>query len=332
MKIDPSELGAPLRFRPEYQRLIWGGQRLAQWRPDMPAGPIGESWELADHDRGVSVVANGPLAGHTLRELVEHAGVALVGPGFGGGRFPLMVKILDVHDRLSVQVHPDDALARLLGVGDNGKTECWVILEDGGSVFQGTRPGVDRTVFETALRDGAVVSTLNRFDCRAGDVFFLPARTVHAVGDGCLLYEIQQTSDVTFRVDDWGRVGLDGRTRPLHLAESMVTIDFACSDFGPFRPACTEAPHGVGAVRQLADCPYFLMEEVRLPASTVLERSCCEACTIITCVKGEGEIETKAGRCTIASLQTVLVSSSANAWCAVARSSGLTLLSATPKL
>ena len=128
------EVRAPLIFHPAYHRLVWGGRRMEAWGRALPPGPIGEAWELADHPRGMSIVADGPLAGLSLHDLVERAGRALVGHGFAGSEFPLMVKLIDASLRLSVQVHPDDAIARALGVGQHGKSECWVFLADGGEI------------------------------------------------------------------------------------------------------------------------------------------------------------------------------------------------------
>ena len=221
-----SSLLGPLQFRPSYQTIVWGGRHMAAWRSDLPDGPIGESWDLADHPRGMSVIATGPLAGKSLRELTETYGRELVGPSFQGGDFPLLIKLIDANDRLSIQVHPDDDLAQKLGVGKRGKTECWYLISDGGELFVGTRPGITKDSFDHARKNGTLSSTLNRFVTKPGDFFFIPARTVHALGAGCLIYEIQQTCDTTFRVDDWGRVGLDGKPRPLHVNESLTTIDF----------------------------------------------------------------------------------------------------------
>ncbi len=325
-------LCAPLLFRPVYQRLVWGGRRLANWRTDLPAGPVGESWELADHARGMSLVAEGAWAGQSLRQLVEQAGPELVGRGFAGGPFPVMVKILDAADRLSVQVHPDDEIARRLGLGPNGKSECWFVLSDGGALYQGTRRGVDRHAFESALASGgALADLLNRFESAAGDVFFLEARTVHALGAGCLLYEVQQTSDVTFRVYDWDRLGLDGKPRPLHVAESLATIDFARDGFGPHQPAWQSLPGGVGA-RSLADCPYFVLEQYRIPAGANLPFTSVEACAVITCVEGAGVLRTEEGRATIAAMQTALIPAAAQSWQATAGPQGLEVLVATPRL
>jgi mannose-6-phosphate isomerase len=310
---------------------VWGGRRLQQWRQDLPPGPIGESWDLADHERGMSVVAQGPLAGCTLRQLVAEAGPALVGAGFRGGVFPLMVKLIDAADHLSVQVHPDDVTASILGAGDRGKTECWVILADGGILFQGTRPGVHRDAFERALADHTLAATLNRFEGRAGDVFFIEARTVHALGEGCLLYEIQQTSDITFRVDDWDRMGLDGKPRQLHVAESLATIDFSRTGFGPLRPAWHTDPTGGVASRSLVTCPYFAVEEFRVSAGATLRRPLRDACAVVTCVDGRGVLMTDGSALPLVPLQTALLPAACGSWQARADSATLDLLVATPR-
>jgi mannose-6-phosphate isomerase len=326
------DLLAPLTFRPAYQALVWGGRRLQRWRPDLPPGPIGESWDLSDHKHGMSVVAQGPLAGHTLRELVVEAGPALVGTGFRGGVFPLMVKLIDAADHLSVQVHPDDATASILGVDDRGKTECWVILADGGALFQGTHSGVNREAFEHALADRTLAATLNRFEGRAGDVFFIEARTVHALGEGCLLYEIQQTSDITFRVYDWDRMGLDGRPRPLHVAESLATIDFSRTGFGPLRPQWQSDPAGGVASRSLVTCPYFRVEQFRIAAGATLRRPPRDTCAVVTCIDGRGVLQTEGGALPIVPMQTALLPAVAGTWWADSGEARLELLVAYPQL
>lgn len=319
-------LTAPLRFTPVYQNLIWGGRRMAAWRGDLPDGPVGESWDLADHPRGMSLVAQGPHTGCSLRELTSMYGPALVGDGFTGGDFPLMVKLIDANERLSVQVHPDDALARSLGVGQRGKTECWLMVGDGGELFVGTQPGTDRALFEKAVRERRVADTLNRFRTSDGDFFFLAARTVHAVGSGCLLYEVQQTCDVTFRVDDWGRVGLDGKPRPLHVSESLATIDFSASSNGPVQAAFVPHPQG-GSVRYLADCAYFTVQERR---ATRTAGGGAGRCSIVICLSGSGHLTTAGGELTINAMQTLLVPAAAGPWIATAITSELHLLVAQP--
>ena len=305
---------------------------MEMWERTLPEGPIGEAWELADHPRGMSVVGDGRFAGLTLRELVARASASLVGAGFRGGEFPLMVKLIDARLRLSVQVHPDEAVARALGVGQHGKTECWVFLADGGEIYQGTRPGIGRVQFERALAEHHVSDTLNRFEARRGDVFFLPARTVHALGEGCLLYEVQQTSDITFRVYDWDRSGLDGRPRPLHVAESMATIDFGRTGFGPQATEAWRPIHASPAgceERELVACPYFTLREQRVRGR--IEQATMETCWVVTCVAGRGALSTPAGQVALLPMQTVLVPADAGSWCVDVPSGSADLLVATPK-
>lgn len=306
---------------------------MALYRDDLPEGPVGESWDLADQARGMSVVRFGPFAGTTLGDLTAARGKELVGDDFAGGAFPLLVKLIDASDRLSVQVHPDDALAQQLGLGENGKTECWFMLGDGGELFQGTRPGVERAAFEAAVASNRVEETLNRFETRDGDFFFLDARTVHALGRNCLLYEVQQTSDITFRVSDWGRMGLDGLPRPLHLAESLQTIDFSRTGFGPVAAVPQPDPSG-GLSRRLADCAYFQVQERVLPKtgdSTTFVSPASRVCSIVTCLAGKGELHTEGGSVTLSPMQTVLVPAAANGWRAEALSPHFRLLASSPK-
>ncbi len=304
-------LELPLVFAPVYKKLVWGGRRMQSWRQDLPAGPIGESWDLSDHPEGMSVVAQGDLSGRTLAELVAAAPEPLVGRGFAGRAFPLMVKLIDAGDRLSVQVHPDDAIARRLGLADGGKTECWRVLTDGGLIYQGTRAGIDRVAFERALAEGTVAGTLNRYDARAGDFFFLEARTVHALGKGCLLYEIQQTSNLTFRVHDWGRVGLDGKPRPLHVAESLETIDFSRTGFGPRQPPW--AGHALGgSVRLLADSRHFRLEERQGDRVGAVGSG---RAAVVVCIEGAGTLATPAGGAVaLQAMQTALIPAAAGGW------------------
>jgi mannose-6-phosphate isomerase len=308
----PHRLAAPLTFRPCYQTVVWGGRRLARFRQDVPEGPIGEAWDLADHERGMSVVDRGPCEGMTLSALTAAHGEALVGRGFTGSVFPVLVKIIDAADRLSVQVHPDDTLAARLGVGRTGKTECWLALDDGGHLFQGTRPGIDRAAFERALEGRRVEETLNLYDLRGGDFFFLEARTVHALGAGCFILEIQQTCDVTFRVWDWGRMGLDGRPRALHVAESLETIDFSRGGFGPARPAWGDHPDG-GQGRALVDCAHFRVDE-RRTAEAAVQGGGQDRCTVVTVAEGAGVLATEGGAVALRTLQTALVPAAAGRW------------------
>jgi mannose-6-phosphate isomerase len=231
-----------------------------------------------------------------------------------------MVKLIDANDRLSIQVHPDDRLAHELGVGERGKTECWYLLNDGGELFVGTRPGVTKTDFSAARENGTLAQTLNRFVTKTGEFYFIPARTVHALGAGCLIYEIQQTCDVTFRVDDWGRVGLDGKPRPLHIAESLAVIDFNATT----TPLAATAK--INGVRPLADCPYFTVKEQR--GTTITGDG--PACTIVTCLEGSGIISTRGGQAPLAPMGTTLIPAAAGTWTARAHDKPLTVLCASP--
>ncbi len=255
----------PLRFRPVYRNYIWGGRNLERvlGRP-LPPGRVAESWEISAHPHGQTPVANGPLAGTLLGDLVARFGTELVGHRNGRelamGRFPLLVKLLDANRWLSVQVHPDDEYA-LAHEGDLGKTEMWVVLhaEPGAELILGLRRGVDREAFQRALAEGQIEACLHRLPVHQGDVIFVPAGTVHALGPGLIVAEIQQASDATYRLYDWGRVGDDGRPRPLHIPKALEVIDWSQVEPGPVRPQPLATGPGHRA-ELLVRCPHFQTE------------------------------------------------------------------------
>jgi mannose-6-phosphate isomerase len=221
----------PLRFRPLYQERVWGGRRLAELygRVIAEGRPIGESWELVDRADEQSVVAEGPLCGLTLGELWRDRRQLFGARAVGGPRrFPLLIKLLDARDVLSVQVHPPAALAAL--IGGEPKTEAWVVLaaDPGSYLLIGLRAETSRAAFEECLRDGGdVAGLLHRVEVRSGDAVLIPSGRVHAIGPGNVILEIQQNSDTTYRVFDFHRPGLDGRPRDLHVDQSLASIDFA---------------------------------------------------------------------------------------------------------
>jgi mannose-6-phosphate isomerase len=225
----------PLTFHPIFKERVWGGRNLERlYKKNLPPGaPIGESWEISDRPGDVSVVANGPLAGKHLHWLMENHARELLGSAkpATGNRFPLLCKILDARDKLSLQVHPPAHKAA--GLGGEPKTEMWFIADaaPGAELFVGLKRGVTRPEFEKKIRSGEVADCLHRIPVRAGDAMFLPSGRVHAIGAGLVIFEIQQNSDTTYRVFDWNRVGLDGQPRELRVAESLASIDF--SDFEP---------------------------------------------------------------------------------------------------
>jgi mannose-6-phosphate isomerase len=224
----------PLTFRPIFKERVWGGRRLAELfgKHLPPHVPIGESWEISDRPGDVSVISNGPLAGKDLHWVLEHYEDRLLGNASSEkGRFPILVKLLDAREKLSLQVHPPAHKAAVLG--GEPKTEMWYIAEadPGAELYVGLKTGTTRGLFEKALRDGTVENCFHRQPVAAGDAMFLPSGRVHAIGAGLVIFEIQQNSDTTYRVHDWNRVGLDGKPRDLHLEQSLASIDF--SDFEP---------------------------------------------------------------------------------------------------
>ena len=247
----------PLMFQPRFKERVWGGRRLETlYRKRLPPQvPIGESWEITDRPGDESVIVNGPLAGQTLRALMEERAAEVLGVAAPTleGRFPLLCKILDARDRLSLQVHPPQRAAHL----GEPKTEMWYIAaaEPGAELFVGLKTGVARERFERAIASGEVADCFHRVPVRAGDAMFLPSGRVHAIGAGLVIFEIQQNSDTTFRVHDWDRVGLDGKPRELHIAQSLDSIDF--HDFEPSLIAASATRHGAFAVRTLVDHRLF---------------------------------------------------------------------------
>ncbi len=241
----------PLRFEPLLRRYVWGGRRLAQ-RFGKSCGdqPCAESWEVCDHGDDQSVVAAGPLQGSTLHTLVKSRGAGLMGRHAERSQFPLLFKLLDAQDVLSVQVHPDDERAAKLQPRSFGKNEAWVVLdaEPDSVIYAGLKRGVDRAMFERELARGTCALCLHQIRPCVGDCLFVPAGAVHALGRGVLVAELQQTSDVTYRLFDWNRRGADGMPRPLHIAAGLDCIDW---NLGPLTP--------VGADAALVNRPQHLV-------------------------------------------------------------------------
>jgi mannose-6-phosphate isomerase len=300
----------PLRFEPIYKRLVWGGRKLATVlrKPIGEGSEYAESWEISDHRLDISRVADGPLAGSTLRELVLAHGEGLFGAAVGPrDQFPLLVKFIDARQDLSVQVHPDDERGRRLA-NDNGKTETWVIIhaDPGSKIYAGLKPGTTREAMARALEDGTVEALLHSFEAKAGDCILIPAGTVHAIGAGVVLAEFQQMSDATFRLHDWNRVGLDGRPRQLHIAESLESIDYDAGPVSPITPTAEPIPGGTR--EQLARSEYFALERLTLAGPALVGEP--DRFTILLGVDGEAEVRSGEVTATLGLGQTLLLPAS----------------------
>jgi mannose-6-phosphate isomerase len=251
----------PLLFEPRLRTRVWGGQTLKTRVPDPPDAPVGESWEVSDEDGALTRTPDGL----TLRDLMRDHREDLVGRAFDAARperFPLLLKLLDARADLSVQVHPNDEHAQRLRPDAAGKTECWYVLDadPGARIYRGLAPGTTAGQLEAAARRGDLGDLLHHVPVRPGDAVFVPAGTVHAIGAGIRLVEIQQTSDITYRVFDWNRPGMDGRPRELHLERALEVIDWQPSGPDLCEARELDLPHG--RARQLVEHPKLRVREL----------------------------------------------------------------------
>ena len=262
----------PILLQPVYKEYIWGGERLIhEFHRRLNAGIYAESWEIADHPDGRTRIINGPDAGATLSEAIALRGPELLGTGRTDKAFPLLVKIIDARETLSVQVHPDDVSA--IRVGGEAKSEMWYVLSatPDAHIYSGFRPGVTSADFENARTNGTIPALLQRFPARPGMVFHTPGGRVHAIGAGCLLLEIQQDANTTYRLYDWDRLDKAGKPRPLHIDKALQVINWDLTG-SPVAPILPEEPQPGGhAVRLLLDDPHFHVEEWTIPALSKVE-------------------------------------------------------------
>ncbi len=287
----------PLRFQPIFRHYLWGGRRLAT-ELNKPIGQqtCAESWEVVDRPEDNSLVAAGPFAGMSLHQLIQQQGEALLGPVLWRqvqaerlpdrlrGRFPLLLKFLDAHQTLSVQVHPDDTAGLQQATPDLGKTEAWYVLNalPHSKIYAGLRAGVDRKQLAEAVAARTTDQLLHTFEPRPGDCIFVPAGTVHAIGEGLLIAEIQQSSDTTFRLFDWNRVDTDGQPRDLHVELALRVTDYQRGPVNPQLPCSLADPRVVELVR----CEQFQIHRWTLQQDTV-ELQMEDACTLLMVVEGE---------------------------------------------
>jgi mannose-6-phosphate isomerase len=299
----PTRLPRLLPLTPQYKERIWGGQRL---QPSGSGTPTGEAWIAY----GQSVVSAGDAQGQTLDGLLLTNGPELLGETAGVQTgFPLLIKLLDCADWLSVQVHPNDAQAKtMVGPGERGKTEAWFMLEaaPGAEILAGVRAGTTPSQLARAIRDGTVLEVAERHSVEAGDTVFIPANTLHALGPGLLLYEVQQSSDTTYRVYDWDRPASAGRA--LHLEESVAVTDAALH--GDLRPE--SQTHGQGT---LTESEYFVLKGVRLTGAGTSQQGDThgKSFQIVTVTAGEVELGSGTEALRLATFQTALVTAAARA-------------------
>ncbi|GAA5514649.1 mannose-6-phosphate isomerase ManA [Deinococcus carri] len=305
MSLPPSSASAaltlPIALQPQFSERVWGGRRLAPTAPS----PVGEAWVVYEGN----VVARGPYAGHTLAELSAAYPRELLGTHAQGTRFPLLIKLLDCADWLSVQVHPDDAQARVLaGEGHLGKTEAWHLLEAAqeAQLIAGVRAGTEAERLREAILAGQVMDHAERHPVQAGDTVLMPAGTLHALGPGLLLYEVQQTSDLTYRVYDWDRPASAGRA--LHLRESAaVTLPAQAAPLA-------SPPAQPGEVQELTRCAYFVLERLTGGPAPLQGTTRGESFHALTVIEGEAQLRAGQDTLRLGKLESALVPAAADTY------------------
>jgi mannose-6-phosphate isomerase len=287
----------PLRFNPVYKDYIWGGSRIPKiYNRELPDGIYAESWEISTHPDGASVIANGPRAGQTLCDLLPDYKTELLGSHVRGNDFPLLIKLIDARDKLSVQVHPNDSNAT--AVGGDPKTEMWYFLEGdpGAQIYCGLKPGIGKAEFLEAMKNKTFADILQTIPAEPGGAVFVPGGRVHAIGKGCLILEIQQNSNTTYRLYDWDRTDAAGNARELHIDKALQVIDWENNG----DPHCEV--HGT----TIQSCDYFQLDRHELTEETAFS-NLGRSFHALFVEKGAGLIRWTAGEEEIACGQSWLV-------------------------
>ncbi len=282
----------PLQLNFDGKYRIWGGERLKKdFEKQTDIDRLGETWELSVREDGMSTVSNGTYAGMSLSRAIAEMGYDCVSPDYKGGRFPLLIKLIDATDRLSVQVHPDDIYAAERE-NDLGKTEMWIILsaDEGAELVYGLADGIGQSEFAQAVQAGEIEKTLATRPVKAGDVFFIPSGMVHAIGAGIVLAEIQQNSDLTYRVYDYNRYQNDGTLRELHVEKALdVVRPFTDAEINAIRYECRGEGDGDGE-NTLAHCRYFCTDLLPIDGVTCREHAGDASFHALVCTEGAGHI------------------------------------------
>lgn len=302
----------PLRFRPVYLSKIWGGEHLATLpnRDTEGLSKVGESWEISGVEGQVSVVSEGPLTGKSLDDLIERWGADLLGHrvmAVHGSQFPLLFKLLSSAQDLSLQVHPNDEQAgRMVAPGALGKTEMWVVLkaDPGACLYNGFVEGYDGADLQERTHEGRLMEVIHRCDVRVGDVFYIPAGRVHTIGAGLLIAEIQQSSDTTYRIDDFGRLDDQGKLRALHLNEALEVM--RCD--GPGRPAVPQPLEELPG-HLLARGPYFECNRMALARGQMLNRQHdgLDSLVVLMILQGMAVLDHDGGQTVVRSIETLML-------------------------
>ena len=304
----------PLKFNPILKSMIWGGDKLCQYKAiETDQKNIGESWELSGVPGNESVVSNGEFAGKTITELIAEYGSDLLGRKVFetyGENFPLLIKFIDARDDLSIQVHPDDAMAQAVHGQPFGKTEMWYVVsaDTDAHLMSGLSVEITPEEYVSRVENNTITDVLCDYKVQSGDVFFLPAGRIHSIGKGCFIAEIQQTSDLTYRIYDFGRLGLDGKPRELHTELAKDAIDYSVSE--DYRTAYTPVQN---EETPLVECEYFTTHLLDLTEPLSVDVKSKDSFMIVICLEGEGDLKDSEGNVVaLKQGETVLVPASAD--------------------
>jgi len=279
----------PLLFEPNLHKVVWGGKKLTQWKGLAEKDQIGESWEVSCVESSPSVIANGTWTGYTLNEVIKKLPEAILGREVSrryGGEMPLLVKFIDAQKDLSIQVHPDDEMARRLH-NKNGKSEMWYVLdaEPGAYLYSGFKEELSPEVYKKKVADGSIIESLAKHEVKPGDVFYLPAGRVHAICSGILLAEVQQSSDVTYRIYDYNRPGLDGKPRELHTELAAEALNYQVE-----REYRTEYSSASNRTNSVVESPYFSVKVTEFDETFHRNLIKYDSFVICMCLKGDCKI------------------------------------------
>ena len=276
----------PIKFENLYYEKIWGGRDFENFRENLPYGDIGESWDIACHPNGMSIVSNGYLKGKTFEELIKEHGKDLLGEDFENKEFPLLVKLINSKEKLTIQVHPNDEYANRVE-NSLGKTEAWYVVDakPGASLIVGTK-NCDKAIFEKAIREGKTEEYLNKIEVKKGDCFLINSGLVHAICEGVIIAEIQQSSDITYRIYDYGR------PREIHVEKSMDVINF---NLKPINASGKKLVSFCGYEKGILCASEYFTIEKYVVSSEVSENSDIKKFFIFTCVDGKGTIISEDG-------------------------------------